>query len=131
MKMFIALLAISFSVAVQAGEQADKAKWLAETDKTSKATLKKVDQKWVVGCTMATTVYVSKNRKINDGTTPDFNAQNICALLSDDEQVKAHLKSGKDLKHQGCIDGIGMSMQIFDKSASNQKRKEVMIEYCL
>lgn len=109
----------------------EKAKWIADTQKMNQETLKKVNPQWVSGCLSGATRYVAKYRKINDGTTPQYNAENICMLISDEEQVKAHIKVGKDLKHLGCVDGIGMSMQMFDREASNQKRKEVMIEYCM
>lgn len=124
----ILFLTINFAFA---NEDAEKEKWIAETEKNNLETLKKIDSKWVNGCVSATTIYIGKNRKIKDGLTPKFNAQNVCALISSDDDVKAHLKSGKDLKFKGCVDGIAMSMQMFDKSATNQKRKEIIAEYCL
>lgn len=120
----------SFAFASSTTEDTEKVKWIAETSGTNKEKLKKVDQTWVAGCLKKTAVYISKNRKINDGLSAEFNAENICALLTSDDEVKKHLKNNKDLKFQGCIDGIAMSMQMFDKSASNQKRKEVLAQYC-
>jgi hypothetical protein len=127
--LFIATFLFSLLCFAGFNDQLEKAKWIATTQTRNKAILDKVDQNWVGGCLNSTVVYIGKNRKINDGLTPQFNAETVCALVSD--KVIEHIKSGKNLKFQGCIDGIGVVMEMFDKTASNQKRKEVMAEYCI
>lgn len=114
-----------------ANEDAEKAAWIAEQEINNQATLKKVSPKWADGCLSATTPYIAKNRKIKDGLTPKFNAQQTCALLTDNPKVQSNLKTAKNLKFQGCIDGIGMAMEMFDKTATNEKRKKILAEYCM
>ncbi len=128
--IFLLLIGGNFCLA-QSTPDAEKQKWIEDTQKQNRELLKKVDQDWVHGCLPATTVYVSKNRKINDGLSPSFNAEQICAILTDEPTVVEHLKNKKKLKFQGCLDGVGMAMQMFDKKATNQKRKEVLAEYCM
>lgn len=129
--LFIALATIGLVVFAKTNGLSEKEKFIADTTARTNETLNKANQDWVSGCVSATTAYVSKNRNINDGLTAEFNARNICAVASDNDQVKAALETKKNLKFEGCLNGLGMAMEMLEKYASDQKRKNVLAEYCM
>lgn len=129
--LFLALAIIGLVAFAKTTVLSEKDKFIADTTARTNEALKKVNQDWVSGCVAATTIYVSKNRNFNDGLTPEFNARNICAVVSDNDQVKFALKIKKNLKFEGCLNGIGMAMEMLDRNATDQKRKQVLAEYCL
>ena len=90
------VLAVSFLATIcfaEKQEQIDKERkeMVTRNTTTNRAKLKKVNEDWVGGCVTATLVYVSKHRKIDDGLSPSYNAETICALISDNEIGRAHV----------------------------------------